>query len=218
MHRIAAGVYCFSRLSIFQYILVDQHKITLIDTGLAMFSAALWKSIWRAFPDHTIDQILLTHADGDHCGGIPKILEHFPEVKIATSLKEAAAMENGVMSRKLKPLNLLNALVVRFFSPFFKAEPVIAGEILRPGQILPIMGGLSVIDSSGHTPQHLSFYLPGKRILFAGDSIVNRGGIPSPADGYNCWDLSKAVESFERQMSLGALHICCGHSTFSQSH
>jgi len=218
MHRIAAGVYSFSRLSILQYILVDKDNITLIDTGLSLFSTALCKSICKTFPDHKIDRILITHADGDHYGGIPRIVEHFPTVTVAASLKEAAAMEVGGMSRALKPTDPFNTLVIRFFSPFFKATRIIAGEILSPGQILPIMGGLSVIDSAGHTPQHLSFYLPGKRILFAGDSIVNRGGTPSPAHGYNCWDPSKAVESFERQMSLNALHICCGHSSFSRSH
>lgn len=217
MHNIASGVFSFSRLSIFQYILIDHRKITLIDTGLALFSRTLYRTIIKKFPDHSIERILITHADGDHYGGVNEFLSRNPLIKVAAGLGEAAAMENGQMSRELQPADPFVTMAIRVFSPFFKAKPVIAGEILRPGQILPILGGLSVIDSAGHTPQHLSFYLPTQRILFAGDSVVDRGGIPSPAYGYNCWDSSKAVKSFERQMALEAKFICSDHSIFNLS-
>ncbi|MHB8933595.1 MAG: MBL fold metallo-hydrolase [Bellilinea sp.] len=56
----------------------------------------------------------------------------------------------------------------------------------EPDQILPILDGLHVLDTAGHTPGHLSFYQPERRVLFAGDSIVERNKVPSPVYGINC--------------------------------
>jgi len=159
--------------------------------------------------------ILITHGDGDHYGGATQLQSLCPDVKVAASLGEAAAMQDGKMSRVLKPNSLLEHMAIKLFFPLFKAKPVIATDILRPGQILE--SGLHVIDSVGHTPHHLSFFLPNERILFAGDSIVDKNGIPSPAYGYNCWDEAKSIVSFEKQIALQPLHLCCGHSYFNLS-
>ena len=44
---------------------------------------------------------------------------------------------------------------------------------LSDGQILPVLGGLRVIETLGHTPGHISLFAPSAGILFCGDSIVS---------------------------------------------
>lgn len=213
MRQIEPGVYLFSQVSIFQYLLVEDSSVTLIDTGLALFSSLFINDLAKILPDDHIDTTLITHSDGDHYGAANRIRHAFNS-KIAASSKEAEAIRTGKMSRPVNPTGAISRWMVNAFLPVFSTPPAEVDHILEPGQTLPVLGGLQVLDSSGHTPGHLSFYLPKLRTLFAGDSIVERNHVPCPAFGYNCWDEVRANESFERQMALLPVHLCCGHSYF----
>lgn len=217
MRQIESGVYLFSRASILQYVLIEKDKVILIDTGLALFSNFLIRELEKLIPDHRIQRILITHADGDHTGAAEKIRNFFHS-RIAASLLEAEAMRLGRMSRPLQPSRNHQQFVVKALMPLFSTAPIETDDILVPGQTLPIFCGLEVLDSAGHTPGHLSFYLPRYRVLFAGDSIVERNHVPSPAFGYNCWDEPRSEDAFQRQMALNPLHLCCGHSYFKLDH
>lgn len=213
MRQIVPGIFLFSRASIYQYILVDGTNITLIDAGLSLFGESLENALLKTLPGHQLHSILITHADSDHFGAAGKIGQAFNS-KIATSAAEADAMRSGVMSRELHPRHFAERLIINAFLPIFKTPPTQVGFTLEPGQVLPILKGLYVLDSAGHTPGHISFYLPEQRVLFAGDSIVKRNKVPSPAYGINCWDETLARQAFDRQMALKPIHLCCGHSYF----
>ncbi len=45
-------------------------------------------------------------------------------------------------------------------------------EILKDGQTLPVLGGLRVVETPGHTPGHISLFAPAVGMLFCGDSMV----------------------------------------------
>lgn len=214
MQQIEPGVYMFSRASIYQYALVENGTITLIDAGLQMFGNSLVRDLTQSFPNLSVESIIITHADGDHYGAARRVLQTLGG-KVSSSAVEAPAICSGRMSRQLAPKSWLEQLLISAFLPVFDAPAVPVDHTLEPGQVLPILGGLQVLDSAGHTPGHLSFYHPELRILFAGDSIVERNKIPSPAYGFNCWDESLARQAFERQMALNPVHLCCGHSYFN---
>lgn len=214
MRQIVPGVFYFSRASIYQYILVDETNITLIDAGLSIFGESLKNDLQKTLPERLLQFILITHADGDHFGAAGRIRQAFNS-KIASSASEADAIRSGWMSRDLRPRFFMERLIIKAFLPIFNTPPTQVDITLEPGQILPILNGLHVLDTAGHTPGHLSFYLPEQRVLFAGDSIVKRNKVPSPAYGINCWDESLAQQAFDRQMALKPIHLCCGHSYFN---
>jgi glyoxylase-like metal-dependent hydrolase (beta-lactamase superfamily II) len=216
MRQILPGVYAHSRVSSFQYFIVEGRDITLIDAGLPLFAGALIRALVSLEGDAQLRSILITHADGDHYGAV-KRLQHNHTIQVASSAPEAKAMAVGGMSRDLKPRNAWERFLFNTALPTFTAPPVMADTILQPGDILPMLGGMQVLDSAGHTPGHLSFYQPERRLLFAGDSIIKRKGIPSPAFGSNCWDEKLAQVAFDRQIALQPLHICGGHSYFNLS-
>lgn len=217
MQQIVPGVYAHSSLSIYQYFIVADHEITLIDAGLSLFTNSLLKALGRLDGSSRLNWILITHADGDHYGAVER-LKSVHDCKVAASTLEAQAMQAGGMSRDLKPRHPLERLLFTAGLGVFTAPAVKTDQVIYPGDTLPILGGLRVLDSKGHTPGHLSFYQPERRLLFAGDSIIKRNGIPSPAAGPNCWDEKLAQEAFDRQMALNPLHICGGHSYFDLSH
>ena len=202
-----------SNASIFQYMIVENDRITLIDTGLPLFSRSLIRALSRIDHRATLSLILITHADGDHYGAAKRMAKIY-QCPIAASATEAAAIASGTMSRELKPQKPLDLLLFKIFLPVFTASATPVDRYLEPGQTLPILDGLQVLDSAGHTPGHLSFYQPERRILFAGDSIIKRRNTPSPAYGPNCWNEQRAIDAFERQMALKPLHICGGHTYF----
>jgi glyoxylase-like metal-dependent hydrolase (beta-lactamase superfamily II) len=95
--------------------------------------------------------------------------------------------------------------------PFFKATPFQVDEILKEGQILPMLGGLHVVETSGHTPGHISLFAPEAGVLFCGDSMVtDEQGIHGSRSGLT-WDEARAEEAVRKQAALGARIVCSGH-------
>lgn len=214
MRQICPHVYAFSRGSIFQYVLVEDGRLTLIDTGLPIFGRLLLRDLKKFFPGYQMQSILITHADGDHYGAANLIKDAFHS-RIAASAPEAQAMRSGTMSRELATRSAAVRLLIKIVYPLYDARPTPVEDILQPGSTLDILGGLHILDSAGHTPGHLSFYLPESRVLFAGDSIVERNRIPSPSYGMYCWSEPLAEKAYNLQMSLAPVHLCCGHSYFN---
>jgi glyoxylase-like metal-dependent hydrolase (beta-lactamase superfamily II) len=183
----------------------------MIDCGLSRDYKKILKRLYDlGYPDKPLMRLLITHADGDHFGSASKIHE-LTKARIFSSPKEKEAIEKGESSRPLEGNRIVKVLT-NFLSPLFAASPVNIGETLSNHQDLPIFGGLSVIDTPGHTPGHISFWLEEFKILFAGDSIKESFGRPISSTGMNTWDQDLADKSFKFQMSLHPKIICAGHT------
>ena len=154
--------------------------------------------------------ILITHADGDHYGGLAALKALAPKAVICASQPEADAMARGQMSRPLKPKGL-QGIFFRLVAPFVKSPPVKTDRVIQPGDSFAWLGGLVALDSKGHTPGHLSFWSQSTGILFAGDSVLVHGKELLPAHGGNCWDEKLGREAFERQLALKPNAILGGH-------
>jgi glyoxylase-like metal-dependent hydrolase (beta-lactamase superfamily II) len=89
--------------------------------------------------------------------------------------------------------------------------PAQVTRTLHPGDELPVLGGLQVLATPGHTPGHLSFYAPRYSLLFAGDSLRVLGGRLHFGDGPFTWDYARGRESVRLQAALSPSIICCGH-------
>ncbi len=107
-----------------------------------------------------IHRILITHLHLDHTGNL-KALQERTGAKVYAHWMEAAFIAN---------------------SPVYKGpgmlpqEPVRITETLRDGDALDAFDGLVAYHTPGHTPGHLSFYAPTRRILFTGDAVMRQDG------------------------------------------
>jgi len=157
-----------------------------------------------------LKRIIITHADMDHVGG-PAALKAASRARLLTSKVEAEGIAAG---RPTRPLNTRNALMQLFFAlltRLVKTGGVSVDEILSDGQVLPVLGGLQVIETIGHTPGHLSLFSPSTGILFSGDSIVSdKDGLYSSREAVT-WDRAKADASTRRQAALAPQIVCPGH-------
>ena len=210
--RIVDNVFVVPGVVANPYILVDTDGLTLIDTGLPhserkilAYAAGLGKSA------RDVKRIILTHADLDHVGGLAA-LHKLTGARTYASKIEADAIAAGKPSRQTNSSGFsVMRLVFTLLRPFMKATPFQVDEILTDGQILPALGGLRVIETSGHTPGHISLFLPAVGVLFCGDSLVtDENGIHGSRRGLT-WDDAKARESERKQAALGAHIVCSGH-------
>ena len=69
-------------------------------------------------------------------------------------------------------------------------EPAEVDVTLHGGDVLDICGGCEVIDTPGHTPGHISLYLPAQGTVVTGDAMVLEQGSPAVANPQFAFDLA----------------------------
>jgi glyoxylase-like metal-dependent hydrolase (beta-lactamase superfamily II) len=75
---------------------------------------------------------------------------------------------------------------------------------------LPILGGIKVLHTPGHTPGSISLYLKQEKALIVGDLLANRFGLSLPSRMFTV-NLAQEIESINRISSLDFEVVCFGH-------
>lgn len=169
----------------------------LIDTGFARKA----KSIVRGFqhanvPLSQVSKVLLTHHHVDHMGGAAFLLQN-THAPLSCHGDDAQFVDGRVKA----PMPLLMRLFVR-------VHPAPVAVALKEGDRV---GSLIVVHVPGHTPGEVAFYHPTRKILFSGDSVVERKGrLTIPAASFAS-DLNQAVQSLARLRSLDVELLLPGH-------
>ncbi|MGB0757208.1 MAG: MBL fold metallo-hydrolase [Patescibacteria group bacterium] len=191
------------------YLLKDNDgKIVFVDTGLRQFSKyrinKCLNTIGKEYKD--IKSILLTHADGDHVGGLVHILRRCNPV-IFASEETCSYLLHREMPEHYGRLNGLLRVIYFYSVPSIKIE-----NIVTDNDYIDYCGGIHVYSTPGHCDGHLSFYLQKKSILFSGDLIVEKDGRVAPSPSIIAADSKKLQQSYEKMVSLNPKVICTGHS------
>lgn len=211
MRAITPHVFHYKGLISNCYFLLESEGISMIDCGTRLDAAGIIRQLSKlGFPSRPLKRILITHSDGDHYGAA-SILLGKTRAEIWASQIEKDAIEKGSSSRSLKGSRLIQFLL-QVTKPIFTTTPTHVERTLQDKEMLPILDGLQVLETPGHTPGHLSYWLEKERILFAGDSIVVIDNNPQPSGSINTWDEKVARASFELQMQLNPLVLCAGHT------
>ncbi len=210
--KISEHVYVLPKVVCNIYIIEDPDGLTIIDTGIPGSAQKILKSVaglGKSAQD--VKRILITHSDIDHVGSL-KALQQATGARTYASQIEAQAIAVGKVSREIKPTGFsARRIMFALMRPFFKVAPFQVDEIVTEGQTLPILGGLQVLDSPGHTPGHISFFSPTTGVLFCGDSmIVDENRLQGSRPGVT-WDAESATRSVQKQSTLGAKTVCSGH-------
>ena len=160
-------------------------------------------------PDHTVDPVLdfvekekleliglwLTHGHFDHIADHKVVSDRFPNVKkLIHPLDELKLTRPGSAVFQLP-----------FVIPPGKADELISeGERLLIGQL-----AVEVMHTPGHSPGHVSFYIPSESLLIGGDLIIagsiGRTDLPDSNHAH-------LVASIKRVMALpGETRLLSGH-------
>ena len=193
METVVEGIYHLDELVGGPTLLVAADRITLIDTGLPGSEEAIFgvvESLGRGPAD--VKLVLITHADGDHVGALHAIVEA-SGAKVYAPEGEADIVEGTAPTRRG---DLLPGVPVE--------------RRLRDGDSLSLHGGIHVVGTEGHSPGHVSYYLPREGLLVAGDCVVNVEGLAGSMPQYTS-DAEQARRAVRRIAELRPGTICFGH-------
>jgi len=214
MRQITPTVCIFDGLPVSNvYLLTSDSGLTLIDTGLAAGVGAILTQL-EAGGRKTSDlrTIVLTHAHGDHAGGLPALVAR-SGAQVWAYRDEVPYVE-GTQSLPASfwLMRLMGWLSARSASK----KPVLkVSRALVDGERLDTLGGLQVIHVPGHTPGSLCLYQPEQKLLFCGDVLApkRRGGAIrlDYAPAIYCVDPAQARQTVRRLEGLPVEVLCPGH-------
>jgi glyoxylase-like metal-dependent hydrolase (beta-lactamase superfamily II) len=160
--EILPGVHSVNLLGARGY-LIAERELTLIDAGLPGSRRRLERYLARIGRSmQELRRIVVTHAHPDHIGAVreltadthAEVLLHPADLAaLRVTLREAWSERDGA--------KLL---------AYFTRTPH-ASEPAADGDVLPVLGGLRVIHTPGHTPGSVCLYAPREKLLFTGDML-----------------------------------------------
>lgn len=206
--EIVSGVHLIPSRMVNCYLILEPDGVTLIDAGMSNSNVLKYLTD-LGIPSTDLKRIIITHSDPDHVTALADLVAASGARVFANAI-EAQAIADGRASRLLR--SRWAALVLKVFLSIFKQKPARVDQFLGDGEELPIAGGLRVVDTPGHTPGHISLYLPAFKLLFCGDSMeAGRDGRLRRGPSMRTWDEETAKKSVRTQQALGAEIVCPGH-------
>lgn len=140
---------------------------TLVDAGFPGVAEPLQIALAEVgVAPHELRRVIVTHHHPDHTGGLPEVVAMTGADVWAH--RDDADIIDGTVKRQLPPGAPAAARHV------ISSTPV--DLRLVGGEVLGVLGGCQIIHTPGHTPGHLSLFLPKLSLLIAGDILRCENG------------------------------------------
>jgi glyoxylase-like metal-dependent hydrolase (beta-lactamase superfamily II) len=218
MIEIAPGVYSLGQRRggrVHAFLLDDGHDLTLVDTLADTDARRVLAAIRRlGRSPRDLKRIALTHGHRSHLGGLATLK------RLTGATVYAHAWEADIIAgeRRAQPVTFRPARPLRTWWRIYHLQLGINFG-LQPHAPCPIdeavaegdaIGPLRVLHTPGHSPGHLAFSWPDRRLLIAGDAVATW---PALAPGWPSFNLNPTQEraSLRRMAALDAAVVGVGH-------
>jgi len=214
MIQIITGVYLLSSFlgigawGANVYLLVDD-DLTLVDTGFSGRADLILEQIEElGYSPSDVKRIIITHHHADHTGGLAA-LKRATQAEVIAHPADAPYIDGTLPQPGPVRPQWLSKLLAHF-SWLLATEPVVVDTLVNDGDELPILGGIKILHTPGHTPGSICLYLQSKDLLIAGDLLAHRFGLRLPSKSFTV-DIAQEIQSVKRVASLEFDIICFGH-------
>lgn len=208
--EIAQGVHQIDGIGFVNAFLIVGKRLTLIDTGVRGTRWKIEEYIRRLgrYPVE-IDQVVITHAHGDHVGGLAELRRGY-DLTVAAH-EEDAPFIDGLLTLPKPERGPVLGMLFGLMNRFAKTSSSHVDVLLRDGDCTGPDGEMQVIHTPGHTPGSICLYLPDRRVLLTGDALVNRGNRMSPSPRFFSLDAEQGRSSVQKLAGLEVEAIGFGH-------
>jgi len=188
------------------FIVTEEDGLTLVDSTMSSVAEDVAAEAKRQGKE--LRRILLTHAHGDHVGGVAGVRERFHAVEVWISERDAPILAGN---KAVLPGEEQKPVKGYFVNVDWKPD-----RLFKDGDRV---GSLDVVAAPGHTPGHVAFFDTRDRGLVAGDAFQTRGGMavsgvlrplfPFPAMA--TWSRHAAAKSAAILRGLNPSVLAVGH-------
>ncbi len=188
------------------FLVKEEDGLTLVDTTMSSPAADVERVAKEL--GMPLKRIALTHAHGDHVGGVAGVRESSPGVEVSIGVRDARLLEGHKEPAPDEPQVAAKGMLP---TPTWKPD-----RLLEEGDRV---GSLLVVASPGHTPGHIAFLDTRDRSLIVGDAFQTRGGLAVsgvirllfPFPGLATWHKPTALRSAEALRKLNPSRLATGH-------
>lgn len=190
------------------YLCVSQGEAGLIDAGAGIEPERILANITAAgVALEAVRWLLLTHAHGDHAGGVAAIRRRLNLTVVASQI-EADRLERGTDQE----LALDLARAAGIYPRDFQIPRIRADRIIGDGEQLTVGGStVTAMIRPGHSPGHTCYLFDDGRRLFFGGDLVFLKGLASLQNIPGC-DPAQYRKSALSLKGLGVDALFPGHS------
>jgi glyoxylase-like metal-dependent hydrolase (beta-lactamase superfamily II) len=182
--------------------LILEPDLSLIDTGYRGSRSRIARAIaghGRSIDD--LARVICTHGHPDHAGAARAFGQAGANIYMHPA--DAAALATGWREAIRHPSR---GRIFAAMTPQLEAFiPIVDGDVL------PVLGGLEVVHTPGHTPGSICLYGARDRVLFVGDALQRRFGRVTYASGLYSDDHSAAKRAAKRLAALDVETIVFSH-------
>lgn len=167
--------------TIFPTLLLDEIHTVLVDCGYPGFLPLLEQAMENLrLSAGQLTEVVITHHDDDHMGSLAQLRTRYPKVRVLAHEAEVPYISGRKKSLRLVQAEALQPTLPKeaqawgrqFCQRLAAVEPAAVDQTLTDGQLLPWCGGCQVLATPGHTPGHISLYLPTLHAVITGDAAV----------------------------------------------
>jgi glyoxylase-like metal-dependent hydrolase (beta-lactamase superfamily II) len=199
---VAPNVHTIQLQRVRAHAIVEDDGLTLIDAGYASSLPRLTRALaglGRSVDD--VRRVICTHGHPDHAGGARALADLGVEVLIHPADAANLELTIGAVIRQPSKGRLFAAMT----------PPLPVYTPLTDGEVLPVLHGLTVIHTPGHTPGSVCLFAPRSGLLFVGDVLQRRFGRLSAASVLYSDDPATARASLQRLADLDVKTVVFSH-------
>jgi glyoxylase-like metal-dependent hydrolase (beta-lactamase superfamily II) len=210
MQKITSDIYMLNGwwgaglLSANIYLLAG-NRLTIVDTGYKGRVSGICREIIRlGYALTDVENIILTHHHVDHTGSLFK-LKQLTGASVIAHTDESPYIEG-----ELPHFCPQVAAKKQFVKYFLGTYPLPVDIRVNDGDTLPILGGVRVIHTPGHTQGSISLLIQHSGVIIVGDLLANTLGLSLPSKAFTV-DMKQDTDSICKITGVDFNIICFGH-------